>query len=66
MKTVKEYRFDTKEMNDNNNELIESLDMFTEDFMCEREQGQNQERKTYDNDNTMFAQWFSLHHWLRF
>ena len=51
MKTVKEYRFDTKEMNDNNNELIESLYMFSEDFMCEREQGQNQERETYDTKN---------------
>ena len=28
--------------------------------------GETYREKVYDNDNTMFAQWFSLHHWLRF
>ena len=55
----KEYRFDTKEVNVNKigdiivlfpqnkkwNALMESLDMFTDDYMEERKQGQNQKRE---------------------
>lgn len=56
----KEYRFDTKEVNVNKigdiivlfpknkkwNGLIESLDLFTDDYMNERNQGQTRERET--------------------
>lgn len=55
----KEYRFESKEVNVNKigdvivlfpqnkkwNGLIKSLDMFTEDYMEDRQQGNNQERE---------------------